>query len=111
MRGNGPVRRRGYAKATASFLLGAVVGSIAAILTAPASGPVTRRRLLLRVRTAERKIARRFGRAKTELMHRVENTRDAANEWIAGHMANSHARRTNGHGRRPLRRRVAHQHA
>lgn len=110
MRATGQIHRRGYARTAGTFLLGAAVGSIAAVLTAPASGEVTRRRLLLRARNAERALARKLGRARTVLIRRAERTRNAANHWITEHVMNGQAKRTNGHGRRPVRRRVA-QHA
>lgn len=80
-------RRRGGAfRTVAAFGLGAAVGSITALLYAPASGAVTRRRLALRARTLQRAAARRLGQTRQILVHKAEDVKEAATEWIAEHI-------------------------
>ena len=90
-------RRRGGALRTAGiFALGAALGSIIALLYAPASGKVTRRRLAMKARQLQREAARRLGETQRALVTRAEHVREAATEWIAEHVPN---------GRHPVRRR------
>ena len=86
-------RRRGGAfRTVAAFGLGAAAGSVIALLYAPASGAVTRRRLALRARTLQRAAARRLGQTRQILAHKAEDVREAATEWITEHIPH----RTNG---------------
>ncbi|MBI3321857.1 MAG: YtxH domain-containing protein [Candidatus Omnitrophica bacterium] len=95
-------RRQGRTFLTvASFVLGTAIGSIATLLYAPASGQVTRRRLALRVRNLQRKALRQLGQTKRVLANRAESVREAATEWIAGHVPH-------GNGRHPIRRPIRH---
>ena len=100
------IRRRGNALKTAAvFTLGATAGSIIALLCAPASGKVTRRRLALKVRGLKRAAIRRIGETQRDLASKAEHVREAATEWISGHMPH-------GNGRHPVRHRtVRHVHA
>ena len=84
----------------AAFALGATIGSIFALLYAPASGKVTRQRLVLRAREARRHAERKLAHARKMLAHRAVEVRENATEWIQTRMQN-------GHGR-TLRRRPAH---
>jgi gas vesicle protein len=96
-------RRRGGAFRTiAAFGLGAATGSILALLYAPASGKVTRRKLALRAQNLKRTAIRRFGQTQRALAVRAENVREAATEWITDHMPHG-----NG-GHRVRRREVRH---
>lgn len=93
-------RRNGRGRTAFAFALGAAAGSIIALLYAPASGEVTRRRLLMKAREAQRKAARKLGQAQKVLACKAEQVRESATEWIAEHVPH------NGHGRRAPRRRV-----
>jgi gas vesicle protein len=76
-------RRGGIFRTVATFALGAAAGSLVALLYAPASGKVTRKRLAMRVRNLQRTAARRLGETKRALATRAEHVREAATEWIA----------------------------
>ena len=89
------IRRRGGALRTGvAFALGATAGSIVALLYAPASGQVTRRRLTMKVRSLQRDAAKRLNRTQRDLALRAEHVREAATEWIAEHVPHR-----NGNGR------------
>ena len=88
-------RRRGGALRTGvAFALGAAAGSIVALLYAPASGQITRKRLVMRVRTLKRDAAKRLSKTQRELAVKAEHVRDAATEWISEHVPHR-----NGNGR------------
>ena len=95
-------RRIGRGQTVLAFALGAAAGSIIALLYAPASGEMTRRRLLMKARETQRKVARKFGEAKKVLACKAEQVRETATDWIAEHVPH------NGHGRRTTRRRALH---
>ena len=89
-------RRRGGAFQTVTaFGLGAAMGSIIALLYAPASGRVTRRRLTLRAQNLRKAAVRRIGQTQKVLACKAGEVREAAGTWIAAHMPH-----TNGNGRR-----------
>ena len=93
-------RRTGRAFQTvATFGLGAAVGSIIALLYAPASGTVTRRRLAMKARNLQRSAIRQLGQTKRVLVSKAADVREAATEWIAEHVPH-------GNGRQTLRRRT-----
>ena len=96
-------RRRGGLRTFLAFTLGAVVGGIVALLYAPASGQVTRRRIALKVRSLQRATVRRLGRTQRELASRANQVREAATEWIADRFPHR-----NGNGRHLIRRRTRH---
>lgn len=73
------------------------MGSIIALLYAPASGQVTRRRLAMRAQDLKRKAARRLGRTQRRLVNRAEVVRERAQEWITEHMPHTNG---NGHAKR-----------
>ena len=95
-------RRIGRGQAVLAFALGAAAGSIIALLYAPASGQVTRRRLVMKAREAQKKAVRKFGEAKRVRAGKAEAVRETATDWIAEHVPH------NGHGRRGPRRRALH---
>ncbi len=95
-------RRNGRGRTVLAFALGATAGSLIALLYAPVSGKVTRRRLLMRARGAQKVVARKFGEAKKAITCKAEEVRDNATEWIAERMPHN----GNGHARRTTRRRV-----
>ncbi|MBI3330653.1 MAG: YtxH domain-containing protein [Candidatus Omnitrophica bacterium] len=92
-RSNGPLQ------AAASFAVGAVTGGIVALLYAPTSGQVTRRRLAMQARGLQRAAVRRLGRAQRALAAKAGRVREAAAEWMTERFP---AR----NGRHPIRHRV-----
>ena len=94
-------RRGGTFRTVAAFALGATAGSLIALLYAPASGKVTRRRLAMRVRNLQRKAARRIGETQRALATKADRVREAATEWIAEHVPH-------GNGRQIRHRTVRH---
>lgn len=99
-------RRRGDPfRTVGSFALGATVGSIIALLYAPVSGQVTRKRLAMKARSLQRSLGRKLNRTQRALATKAGKVREAATQWIAGHVAR-------GNGRQPIRpRTVRHAHA
>ena len=79
-------RRGGRLRTIGAFALGTTLGSVIALLYAPASGKVTRRRLALKARMLQRRVSRRIGETQRVLANRAERVREAAAEWIAKHM-------------------------
>lgn len=77
--------------AVACFGLGALVGSIAALLYAPASGQLTRKRIATRMKTVRRQAVALRADAGEQLK--------LARKWVVAHMP-----ATNGHERRTTRR-------
>ena len=97
-------RRRGGLRTFLAFAFGATVGSLVALLYAPASGQITRRRIALKVRNLQRAAARRLGRTQRALATRALQVREAATEWISERFPHR-----NGNGRQVIRhRRVRH---
>lgn len=99
-------RRRGMARNMGAFALGATAGSALALLFAPASGQVTRRRIAQRVRTLERSAARQLRQTGRVLAHKADDLREAAagklgetRQWLVRQVAHS-----NGNGHRRLAR-------
>lgn len=88
--------------------LGATAGSVLALLYAPASGKVTRRRIEMQLRTLGRSTGKRLYKAKRMLAKKAKKIRLAATEklndtreWLVERAA--------GNGKpHPLPRRVAH---
>lgn len=100
-------RQYGRGRIVGAFVLGATAGSVLALLFAPASGRVTRKRIGMKLRSFQRETSRRLGHAQRLLARKAETLRDAAGEgishareWVAGHVA------ANGHERRSTRRRA-----
>lgn len=86
-------RGRAIGGAVACFGLGALVGSIAALLYAPASGDLTRKRIATRMKTVRRRAL--------QLRQDANQQFQVARKWVVTHMptnGNGHARRT---ARRP----------
>ena len=94
-----PRRQSGLVQAVASFVLGAVTGSIVALLYAPTSGQATRRRLAMKARGLQRAAIRRLERAQRALATKAGHVREAAAEWVTERFP---AR----NGRHPIRHRV-----
>lgn len=93
-----PLPRGGRGKTVAAFAIGAAVGSALALLFAPASGKVTRKRLAQGVRRLQKTGIRKIGKATRAIALKVGNAREAAGEWFT--------QRVNGHGKH-----VARHHA
>ena len=92
--------RGGFLRTAVAFVFGATLGSVIALLYAPASGKVTRRRLALKARDLQRTAMRRIGQTQRALATRAERVREAATGWITNHVPH-------GNGRHPIRRRTA----
>ena len=89
------VRRRGGAlRSAAVFTLGAAVGSICALLYAPASGRHTRRRIAMRVHTLRKETGRKLGRTSRALATQAVQVREAATGWITEHIPHANGRQT-----------------
>ncbi len=106
----GRIEWQGIKRTAGAFALGAAAGSIMALLYAPASGRVTRKRITQKFRSVQRSAARQVERTTRQLAKKAEHLRETAadrlngaREWMTGHMSN-------GQARRPVRRHAA-QHA
>jgi gas vesicle protein len=71
-----------FVQTAGTLALGAAVGSIAALLFAPASGRVTRQQIARRLRTLRRQTTRELGQ-------RIRY----AKTWVAEHVTNGNGRR------------------
>ena len=78
-----------------SFALGAAIGSVSALLFAPASGKVTRRRIGTQVKQAQRFLTKKAGYLKEAATEKLGETR----EWLVDHVIPSN-------GKQPLRHRI-----
>ena len=87
-------RTNGAFRTVATFGLGAAVGSIVALLYAPASGKVTRKRLAMRARNLQRAAIRRLGETRRVIVNKAEGVREAATEWISDHVPHGNGRHT-----------------
>ena len=85
-RGHGMVRTVGI------FALGAAAGSIVALLFAPASGKVTRRRIALKVRALRQQTARQLVRTRRLLAQATSERIHDAREWMAEHLPNGNGK-------------------
>jgi gas vesicle protein len=74
--------------------MGAAAGTLLALLYAPTSGQITRKRIAKRMQGLRREASRRLGRTKKVFATQAEQVREAATEWIAEHVPH-----TNGNGR------------
>ena len=92
-------QRGGGLRTFLAFAIGATVGSVVALLYAPCSGQVTRKRLAMKARSLKRAALRRLGETQRELATRAERVREAASEWITDHVPH-------GNGRHPARHRT-----
>ena len=78
-------RRGGLGKALGVFALGATAGSIVALLYAPASGAVTRKRLKLKFKSVQK--------SAIELRNTAAKRIGDARTWVTAHMPNGNGRR------------------
>ena len=103
-------RPRGRALRTVgTFALGAAAGGIIALLFAPASGKVTRKRIGMKVKALQKAATVKLTQAQRVLARKAVGLRDVAaerihnaQEWVVDHMP------TNGHAKRPSRRTAYH---
>lgn len=79
-------RRGGFLRTVAAFGLGATAGSIVALLYAPASGKITRRRLAMRAQVLRKNAIRQIGQTQRALACRATEVRQAATHWLAEHV-------------------------
>lgn len=93
-------RGSGRGRVLGAFVIGATAGSVLALLFAPASGRVTRKRIGLKLRAIQRDATRHLGHTQRLLARKAETLRVAASrklsnarEWVAEHVANGHPRR------------------
>ncbi len=85
-------RGNGIAKTVGVFALGATAGSIVALLFAPASGQVTRRRIAMRVRALRQQPARQLSRTRRLLARATSERIHDAREWMAEHLPNGNGK-------------------
>ena len=78
-----------FGQVAGTFALGATVGSLVALLYAPASGRTTRKRLKLKFRAIQR--------SATQLGETAAKRITSAREWVTGHMGNGNGRRLKPH--------------
>lgn len=88
-------RRGGRGKTVAAFAIGAALGSALALLFAPASGNVTRKRLAQNMGKLKKAGLRKIGKATHVIAARVGDAKEAASEWLT--------QRVNGHGKHAAR--------
>lgn len=88
-----PGRRNQMGLTIGALAIGATAGSVLALLLAPASGSVTRRRISMQIRTYGRTTARQLTLAKKQLARQTEQLRDVAvdrlgqtREWLVEHV-------------------------
>ena len=97
-------RRSGRGRMVGAFVLGATAGGILALLFAPASGRVTRKRIGMKLRSFQRETSRRLGRAQKLIARKAETLRDAAGQGI-NHAREWVVERVATNGQRSTRRR------
>lgn len=85
-------RKGGFVRTAVAFTLGATAGSVIALLFAPASGKVTRRRLAMKARNLQRVAIRRIGETQRVLANKAEHVREAATGWISDHLPHTNGK-------------------
>ena len=101
-------RRGGFARALGAFVLGATTGSIMALLYAPVSGDVTRRRIRTKVRVLQTTAARELQRTQVRLAKQARQLRAAAVERVGQTREWVRERLPVTNGRHPVNHRAAH---
>ncbi|GEM_PF-1064448 len=100
-------RGHGVGRTIGVFALGAATGGIVALLFAPASGRVTRRRIALKVRAMRRQTIQQLGRTKKLLARKAEDLRETTTEKLHDARAWVAHRLVDGNGRHEVRHRSA----
>lgn len=90
-------RRDGFGRTLGVFALGATMGSIIALLYAPASGDVTRRRIRTKFQRVQTQLAKQARQLREAAVERVGQTR----EWVMERLPIAN-------GRHPANHRPAH---
>jgi gas vesicle protein len=85
---------RGLLRAIGAFIIGATAGGVIALLFAPTSGQVTRRRIGLKFRTLQRQAGRQLKVTASQLRQAAALQVNHAREWVVGRVANGHSRPT-----------------
>lgn len=100
-------RKGSLGKTVGAFTLGATAGSVLALLYAPASGRVIRKRIGMKFRALGSSTTRQIKQTKKLLLKKAGNLREAAAEklistrkWIAQNVSNGNPK--------PLRRVATH---
>lgn len=95
-------RPRHVARTVGAFTFGAAAGSLLALLYAPASGKVTRRRLGLQLRTFKTSTAKQLQRTRARLLKQAKQLRAATvekvgqtREWVMERLPSSNGRHSN----------------
>lgn len=108
MKGNRNLKK--YAPAAGAFALGLTAGSAAALLLAPASGKVTRKRLTSKFRSMGRSAVKQLNHSKRLLAKKAELLKDATAERLGDTREWIMERIPNGNGKHhALPRRAAHR--
>ena len=101
-------RRYPFLRTVGAFAAGATIGSIGALLFAPASGRVTRRRIAMKMRTLQKTASRKIGQTGKLILAKAGDVREVTSEklqdarkWLVEHV-------NNGNGRHSRRRAVHH---
>ena len=94
-------RSSGVGRTIGVFALGAAAGSVLALLYAPASGKVTRKRIAMKLRTLKQTTVKQISHLRNAATERVSDAR----HWVMDRFASS-----NGH-KKPLARRHPAHHA
>ncbi len=101
--------RKQLGQAFGAFALGAAIGSTVALLYAPASGNVTRKRIGMKFRTMKNQTARGIKQAGKFLAKKAGDLKEVAGEKLGQTREWLVERASNGNGRRLVRhRRLAH---
>ena len=98
------------AQAAGVFALGATIGSIFALLFAPASGRATRKKIGMRVKSLEHETVRKYKQTRRLLAQKAEDIREEALAKLGQTKGWLTERMTATNGKRPARR-VATHHA
>lgn len=101
-------RRGGFARALGAFVLGAAAGSLTALLYAPASGEMTRRRIRTKVRALQTTATREFQRTQARLAKQARQLREAAVERVGQTREWVMERLPIRNGRHPANHRAVH---
>ncbi|MBI4226713.1 MAG: YtxH domain-containing protein [Candidatus Omnitrophica bacterium] len=102
--------QRFLGRTVGAFALGAVAGSVLALLCAPASGRITRRRIGLKVKALQSTAARRLQWTRSQLVKQARQLRAVAaekvgetREWVMDRLPLA-----NGNGRHSANHRTTH---